>query len=314
MDLDGLIAELQIRGFDQHKVDSSLKVLLHVFAVQDYTSQDAGGVLVEDILNSYSLEVTQAASDLFLERLNSCGRDVFRVRWGYEAAARWLENQLWQNATNRWLEFLQGLDERYLGFLLPGGDGDPRVITVWKTRKDLKWFGVEIPDIGWNILRMVDDIISIGYALDLAFAFRRFGPNGIEGERTLIHRKAYETLKERALVPPETVRNGINVWRFFVEYDPNASDIVQLMKDCGVSLDEVQTQIGDFYRKGLTTPYREGQYPPFLVLDKMKEQYREEVRRILNPMEAWLTRRELAPQTSANTTVAPTETTLAPTA
>jgi hypothetical protein len=105
MDLDGLITELQIRGLDQQRIDSTLRCLVHVFAVQDYTCKEVGGVLVEDVLNTYPLEVSQAASDLFLERLISNGREVFRVKWGYDVAARWLEKQLWENGADRWLEF-----------------------------------------------------------------------------------------------------------------------------------------------------------------------------------------------------------------
>ncbi len=288
MDLDGLITELRIRGFDQEKIDSALRCLVHVYAVQDCTSKETGGVLVEDIINSYPLEVAHAASQLFLDKSLSHGRDVYRVRWGFESAAKWLEKQLWGNASDRWLEFVQGLDERYLGFFLPTSYEDARVVTFWKARNDLKWFGVEAQSYGWDILRMIDDVVTVGKALDLVFSFRRFGDDGIEGERDLMHRKAFETLKERGVLPSEDVRNGINLWKFFSEYNPYESEIVQLMHDCGVTLDEVQTQIGVFYKKGLTTPYREGQYPPYLVLDKMKKQYEAEVRALLNPMEEWL--------------------------
>jgi len=97
VDIDGLITELQIRGLDQAKIDSALRCLVHVFAVQDFTNDDAGGVLAKDILSSYPFEVTQAASELYFERMTVYGQDVFRVKWGYEAAARFLEKQLWQN-------------------------------------------------------------------------------------------------------------------------------------------------------------------------------------------------------------------------
>ena len=291
MDLDSLTAELQIRGFDQNRIDTALRCLVHVFEVQDHTSKEKGGVLVEDVLNTYPLEITTAASELFLERLSSFGRDVFRVRWGFENAARRLERQLWENGSDRWREFIQGFDDRYLGFFLPRSFEDARIISSWKARKDLKWFGVEVPTAGWNILRMIDDLASVSSTLDLAFVFRRFDEKGILGERTLIHRKAFEALKEKASVPPESVRSCINIWRFFSEYDPNSTDIVQLMKECEVSLEEVQGKIAIFHGKGITTPYREGQYPPFLVLDKMKERYREEVKAILFPMEGWLMRK-----------------------
>ena len=143
MDIDGLITELQIRGFDEAKIDSALKCLVHVHAVQDFTNEESGGVLVRDILSSYPFEVTSAASELYFERMTVYGQDVFRVKWGNDAAAQQLERQLWQNGSDRWQEFVDGLDERYLGFILPMTYENARIVEFWKTRKDLKWFGVE---------------------------------------------------------------------------------------------------------------------------------------------------------------------------
>ncbi len=296
MDIDGLITELQIRGLDQARVDSALKCLVHVHAVQDFTNDDAGGVLVKDVLNSYPFEVTVAASELYFERATVYGQDVFRVKWGYDAATRWLEKRLWQNASDRWEEFVDGLDERYLGFVLPMTYDHARIIEFWKARKDLKWFGVEFEGFGWNILRLIDDIVAVGWALDLAFGYRSFGPGGIEGNRTLLHKKAYDSLKRQAAVPPDSIITGIKLWKLFSQFEPAETDFVKLMKECDVTIEEVQRQVGTFYEKGLTSRYRDTQYPPFLLVEKMKKQYQEEVRRLLNPMEVWLTRKELAPE------------------
>ena len=298
MDIDGLTTELQIRGFDQAKIDSALKCLVHVHAVQDFTNNEAGGVLVKDVLNSYPFEVISAALELYFERMTVCGQDVFRVKWGYDAAAQKLEKQLWQNASARWQEFVDGLDERYLGFVLPMTYERARIIEFWKARKDLKWFGVELEGAGWNILRLMDDIVEVGWALDLAFGYRSFGPGGIEGNRTLLHKKAYESLKRRAVVPSDSIITGIKLWKFFSRFEPAETDVVELMKECGVTLKEVQRQVKAFYEKGLTSPYRDSQYPPYLVVDKMKKQYQEEVRGLLSPMEAFLGRKEPAPEIS----------------
>jgi len=298
VDIDGLITELQIRGLDQAKIDSALRCLVHVHAVQDFTNDDAGGVLVKDILNSYPFEVSQAASELYFERITVYGQDVFKVKWGYEAAAKFLEKQMWQNALARWEEFVEGLDERYLGFVLPMSYENARVVELWKTRKDLKWFGVELEGFGWDVLRLIDDIIAVGWAVDLAFGYRIFGPNGIGGSRTLLHKKAYESLKRRAVVPPDYIITGIKLWRFFTQFEPEQTDVVALMEQCGVTLEEVQHQVRSFYEKGLTSPYRDSQYPPYLVMDKMKKQYEEEVRGLLSPMEAWLKRNGPAPEIS----------------
>ncbi len=273
-----------------------MKCLVHVHAVQDFTNDDAGGVLVKDVLNSYPFEVTVAASELYFERATVYGQDVFRVKWGYDAATRWLEKRLWQNASDRWEEFVDGLDERYLGFVLPMTYDHARIIEFWKARKDLKWFGVEFEGFGWNILRLIDDIVAVGWALDLAFGYRSFGPGGIEGNRTLLHKKAYDSLKRQAAVPPDSIITGIKLWKLFSQFEPAETDFVKLMKECDVTIEEVQRQVGTFYEKGLTSRYRDTQYPPFLLVEKMKKQYQEEVRRLLNPMEVWLTRKELAPE------------------
>ena len=137
----------------------------------------------------------------------------------------------------------------------------------------------------------------MGWALDLAFGYRSFGPGGIEGNRTLLHKKAYESLKKRAVVPPDSIITGIKLWKFFAQFEPAETDIVALMKECGVTLEEVQRQVKAFYEMGLTSPYRDSQYPPYLVVDKMKKRYQEEVKGLLNPMENFLRRKEPKPDT-----------------
>ena len=296
MDIEGLIAELQIRGLDQAKIDSTLKCLVHVNAVQDFTNDEAGGVLVKDILNSYPSEVSQAASELYFERLTACGQEVFRVKHDYQATAQSLETQLWQNASDRWEEFVNGLDGRHLGFVLPMSFERARVVELWKTRNDLKWFSAEFEEFGWNVLRLIDDILAVGWALDLAFGYRSFHSGGITGTRTALHKRAYESLKRRAAIPPDDITKKVKLWRFFSQYEPAETDVVSLMKECDVTLDDVQRQIKDFQEKGLTTPFRESQYPLYLVVDKMKKRYQQEVRGLLNPMENWLKRRETAPE------------------
>ncbi len=293
MDLASLVTELQFRGLDQAKVDTALKCLVHIYAVQDSTGSETGGVLVQDVVSTYPLEVVQAVSELFLERQKSSGFDVYRLKWGYEAAAKLMEKQLWDNSSLRWEEFMSQVDDRYLGFLLPVSSENARVVDFWKTRNDLKWFSIEDPAHGWNVLRIIDDIISVAWKLDLAFGFRPFGPDGVQGQRALLHTKAYKRLKKKAVVPPEALRNGIKLWRFFTEYRPEESEFVALMKECGLTLDDVKDQIAEFAVKGLTSEYREGQYPPFLVNEKTKKEYNEAVGRLLRPMDAWLSRREL---------------------
>ena len=290
MDLEGLITELQIRGFDQQRIDSALRCLVHVYAVQDHTNSDAGGVLVKDILSSYPLEVTQAASELYFERLTVLGHDVYRLKWGYEATARRLEKQLWENASSRWDEFVATLDDRFLGFFLPLSYEEARVVDYWKSRKDLKWFGVQVEGIGWDVLRLIEDVMAVGYAVDLAFGYRPFDAANIESQRTLLHKKAFESLKEKAKVAPEAYRRGIKLWKFFTEFEPAESDVVKLLGECGLSPEEVEVQVGAFHDAGLTTAYRATQYPPFLVVDKRKKDFEVAVRELLSPMEAWLLR------------------------
>jgi hypothetical protein len=173
-----------------------------------------------------------------------------------------------------------------------------RVMELWKARKDLKWFGVELEGFGWDVLRLIDDVIAVGYALDLAFGYRSFGPGGIEGNRTVLHKKAYESLKKRAVVPSDFIITGIKLWRFFSQFEPEETEVVDLMKECGVTLEEVQRQVKSFYEKGLTSPYRDSQYPPYLVVDHLKKRYQEEVRGLLSPMEMWLKRKDPAPEIS----------------
>ncbi|MDA4123901.1 MAG: hypothetical protein OK438_00430 [Thaumarchaeota archaeon] len=285
-----MVTELQFRGLDQSKVDSALRCLVHVYVVQDVTASEAGGVIVQDVISTYPLDVVQAASDLFLERLKTLGVEVYRVKWGYEDAARTMEKQLWDNTSLRWEEFVTGMDDRYLGFVLPASYENARVVDSWKTRKDLKWLSVELPAHGWNVLRMVDDIVAVAWKLDLAFGFRPFGPNGAEGQRILVHKKAFQRLKEEGAIPPEELRIGINLWKFFSEYRQEESDFVTLMKDCGLTIEEVKRQIASFALKGLTSEFREGQYPPFLVNEKAKKEYQQAVRMLLTPMDSWLTR------------------------
>lgn len=302
VDLPSLVTELQFRGLDQAQTDSALRCLVHVHATQDSTASETGGVLVEDIINTYPLEVVQAATQLFLERLASHGMDVYRVKWGWEEAAKLMERQIWENAEARWGEFVHQLDGRYLGFFMPLFVED-RVISNWKLRDDLKWFSVEVPRHGWNVLRLIDDIVEVAWKLDLAFGFRAFGPKGPEGERVLLHPKVYESLKGLCEVPPEALLRGIRVWRFFSEYDIEASDIVELMKECGVSLEEVVAQVDKFFEKGLTSKYRDGQYPPYFINDKMKKEFKIEVRTLLHPMEAWLSRSDELEAPEAQTAI-----------
>ena len=285
------MTELQIRGFDQQRLDSALRCLVHVHSVQDFTNSEGGGVLAADILSSYPLEVTQVASELFLERLVVAGQDVFRVKWGFDEAARWVERRLWENSAVRWEEFVEGLDEHYLGFLLPLTYEDARIVDFWKARKDLKWFGVEEEAAGWQILQMIDDVAGVGYTLDLAFGYRCFTEEGPDGQRTVLHKKAFEALKQKAVVPQYPILNGIKLWKFFSQYEPADSDFVKLMKECELSLEEVRSQIEIFHDLGLTTKFRDSQYPPYIVVDKMKKQYEEAVRGLLRPMEGWLSGR-----------------------
>jgi len=288
------MSELHLRGFDQEKVDEALRCLVHVYVVQGSSPTEAGGILAEDILNKYQLDVVQAATQLFLDRSMSGGKEVFRVRWGCEAAAELMEEQLWVHVSPRWEEFVAQLDERYLGFLLPAANGYERVINNWKLGKELRWFSVEVPSQGWKVLGLVDDISEVAWKLDLAFGYRAFGPDGVQGPRILLHRKAYDVLRIRMVPPPDQLLRSIRIWRFFSEYDVQSTDFVALMRECNLSLEEVVEQVRAFFSSDLTSEYRESQYPPYFINDKKKKEFQLAVRELLEPMNAWLLRRKVA--------------------
>ena len=288
MDIPTLITELQLRGFGQEKVDTAIRCLVHVHAIQDFTTDGNGGVLVEDVVSTYPVEVVQAASELFLERSKSGAQQVYRVRWGCEDAATNMEEQLWDLSSSRWNEFVSNVNDRYLGYLLPRSSVSPRVLSEWKLRKDLRWFSGAIPRHGWNILRIIDDIVAIAWKLDLAFGFRPFRGQEVQGERVLLHEKAFEMLQERAADPPAAFEKAVGLWRFFSEYDAEATDFVALMRQCDLSLDEVAAQVDAFFEKGLTTRYRGSQYPPYFVNQKVKKEFQLEVRSLLAPLDSWL--------------------------
>ena len=294
MDLTSLTTELQIRGFSQEMIDTAFRCLVHVYAVQDFASEK-GGILVDDVLNTYPMEVVQAASELFLEKEGVGEQQVYRVRWGCEDAALTMEGQLWDYTSQRWNEYVSSLNERYLGFFLPPVNEVGRVVTTWKLRKDLKWFSTAIPRHGWNVLRLIDDLTAIAWKLDLAFGFRPYGAEGVKGERVLLHEQAFEALRQRAVIPPDEYTKGIRLWRFFSEYDANATDFVTLMTESDVTIEDVVGQVDKFFEKNLTSRYREGQYPPYFVNDKKKKEYNEEVRGLLAPMDAWLAGTEVTP-------------------
>jgi hypothetical protein len=288
VDLPSLVTELHLRGFDEIKVDSTLKCLAHVYAVQGYASTDAAGVLAEDIINSYDLDVVLAASELFLEKSMVQGREIFRVRWGCEGAAKIMEGELWDHASHRWEEFVSQLDGRYLGFFLPGPGDAARVVTNWKLSRELKWFSVAVPNHGWKILGIMDDLTEVAWKLDLAYGFRPFSPEGVQGLRVLLHDKAYELLAAKRILPPPELLRSIRLWRFFSEYDLNSTDFVALLNDCGLTLEEIVAQVKKFFDLGLTSMYRDGQYPPYFVNDKKKKEFQLAVRGLLRPMAAWL--------------------------
>jgi hypothetical protein len=288
VDLPSLVTELHLRGFDETKVDSALKCLAHVYAVQGYASAEAGGVLAEDIVNTYDLDVVQAASELFLEKSMLQGREIFRVRWGCEGAAKIMEGELWDHASHRWEEFVTQLDGRYLGFFLPGAGDAERVVTNWKLSRELKWFSVAVPNHGWKILGIMDDLTEVAWKLDLAYGFRPFDTNGVQGPRVLLHDRAYELLAAKRILPPSDLLRSIRLWRFFSEYDLNSTDFVALMKECGLALEEIVAQVKKFFDLGLTSMYRDGQYPPYFVNDKKKKEFQLAVRGLLRPMAAWL--------------------------
>ena len=292
MDLPGLVSELHLRGFDQDKVDSALRCLVHVYAVQGYLATDVGGILAEDILNTYELDVVQAGTQLFLEKSMAQGREVFRVRWGCEVAAKTMEDQLWEHSSQRWDEFVSQVDERYLGLFIPSG-GDGRVTNTWKLGKELRWFSVEVPRQGWKILGMMDDIAEVAWRLDLAFGYRLLGTEGVEAPRVLLHAKAYDALRARRVEPPQELIRLIRLWRFFSEYDVHATDFVALMKECNLTLEEIVEQVTKFFSSNLTSQYREGQYPPYFINDKRKKEFQQAVEELLQPIDAWLLRKEV---------------------
>jgi len=287
------MSELHLRGFNEERVDEALRCLVHVHVVQD-SAHEGGGILAEDILNKYDLNVVQAATQLFLDRSMSEGREVFRVRWGCEMAAETMEEQLWAHAASRWEEFVAQLDERYLGFLLPSPDGSGRVINNWKLGKELRWFSVEVPSQGWKILGVVDDVSEVAWKLDLAFGYRSYGVDGVQGPGILLHRKAYDVLKARAISPRVELLRSIHLWRFFSEYDANSTDFVALMRECSLTLEEVVDQVNIFFASDLTSQYREGQYPPYFINDKKKKEFQQAVRELLQPMNSWLLRKDVA--------------------
>lgn len=291
MDLTSLISELHLRGFDQGKVDDSLRLLVHVYEVQDYASAERGGVLAADILTTYETEVVQAAIELFLERSMVNGREAFRLKWGCESVAKIEDRELWDHGSPRWGEFVSQLDERYLGFCIPQSEEGERIIENWKLNKELKWFSVALQQHGWNVLKMIDDLAQVALSLELAYGFRSFGPEGVKGKRVLLHEAAYAALRSRMAVPPTEARRGIQLWKFFSEYDVRSTDFVALMRECGLGLNEVIDQLKKFNASGLTSEYREGLYPPYLVNDKRREVFLAAVKDLLRPMDDWLSRR-----------------------
>ncbi len=292
------MSELHLRGFDQDKVDSALRCLVHVYAVQNSASPGVGGIIAEDIVNTYALDVVQAATELFLEKSMVQGREVFSVKWGCDEAAKVMEQELWDHSAQRWEEFVAQLDDRYLGFFMPNEDGGARIVENWKLSKDLKWFSVAVPNHGWNVLRTIEDLTEVAWQLDLAFGFRPFGQDGVQGKRVLLHERAYESLKGRRATPPEDLRKSIRLWKFFSEYDVQATDFVALMKDCDLTLEDILAQVAKFFAMDLTSQYREGQYPPYFVNEKKKKEFQAAVRDLLTPMDQWLSRREVTQESA----------------
>ncbi len=269
-------------------VDSALRCLVHVYAVQDSAAPESGGILAEDIISTYQLEVVQAASQLFLDTTMVNGREVFRVRWGCSEAAKTMEQELWEHSSQRWEEFTSQLNGRYLGFFLPESVEAARVTTNWKLGKELKWFSLQVPRQGWRILGMMDDVTSVAWKLDLAFGFRPFGPEGVQGPRVLLHEEAFNILKAKKIMPPDDLLRSIRLWRFFSEYDVQATDFVALMKECELTLEEIVGQVNKFFDMNLTSQYREGQYPPYFITDKKKKEFEKAVRDLLLAVDQWL--------------------------
>jgi hypothetical protein len=307
VDLPSLTSELHLRGLDQDEVDSALRCLVHVYAVQDSASPEIGGILAEDVVSTYPLDVVQAAIQVFLDKSMSQGREVFRVKWGCESAANSMKEELWAHAWERWEEFVHQLDGRYLGFFLPTTGDSDRVTSNWKLNRELKWFSVQMPRQGWKILAMMDDITAVAWKLDLAFGFRPYGPEGIQSQRVLLHEKAFDLLKTRIESPPPELIRSIRLWRFFSEYDVHATDFVALMAETGLTLDEVQEQVKKFFDSNLTSQYREGQYPPYFINDKKKKEFQQAVKDLLLPMNSWLSRSESTAEAPSPTMPKPIE-------
>lgn len=306
MDLPSLVSELHLRGFSQEKADSAIRCLVHVYSLQDSAS-DIGGVLSEDIVSAYPLDVVQVASQLFLDKVKSNGRELYRVRWGCEEVAKTLQGQLWEHGENHWREYVRQLDERYLGVLMPPTDEGARVITAWKLRKELKWFSTEVPRHGWNVLRIVNDITDMAQRLGLAFSYGVLEPGKQKAEkRVLLHERAYELLKQKKVPPPQEAVQSVRLWRFFSEYDVNSTDFVALMEQCDLSLEEVVTQVQRFFSMDLTSQYRDGQYPPYFINKKKMKDFQAEVKGLLRPMDVWLSR-ELRATGSAEMTAPQTQ-------
>jgi len=293
VDISGLITEFRIRGLDQRKIESALKCLVHVQSVQDLTNSEGGGVLVKDVLDFYPLDVTQVASELYLEKLTLWGLDAFRVRWGYDSAARSATRMLWDNASPQWEKFADRLDRRCLGLLLPSSYEGGRVVESWKKSKEAEWLSPEVEGLDKKLLSTLSDVIGVSCSLDLAFGYSTFGQRGIDGRWTVLHESAYDSLKKRAVSPPSSLMAGVKLWRFFSQYVPAESDIVKLMKECGLTIDDVRAQVNSFHEMGLTTRYRESQYPPFLVVEKMKKVYSQAVKHLLDPLKQWMEGRDL---------------------
>ena len=294
VDLPSLLSELHIRGFGREKVGSALKCLQQVHMTQGFGAPDDGGVLVEDVVANYDLDVIQAASELFLEKRKVQGREVFTVRWGCDYVAEGVEAESWNRVSHRWEAYVRGLDDRYLGFLLPDGGPRARVLTEWQLNKELKWFSTEAPHQGKKMLEVLDDIGAEAGRLGLAQVFRPFGPEGVLSPRLLLHQRAFEALNSRRSPPPASAVRSVRLWRFFSEYDVNATNFVALMKECGLSLEEIVGQVGRFFELGLTSEYRDSQYPPYFIAFKKKDEFQAAVRDLLLPMGSWLSRGQRA--------------------
>ena len=147
-----------------------------------------------------------------------------------------------------------------------------------------------MPRQGWRILGIIDDISEVAWKLDLAFGYRSFDVEGAGAPRTLLHAKAYELLKNKRAEPPQELIKSVRLWRFFSEYDVHATDFVALMQECNLPLEEIIEQVNKFFAANLTSQYREGQYPPYFINDKKTKEFKQAVKDLLRPMDAWLLR------------------------